>query len=127
MESYEYIIYQSPHVDEQGISVGDAFVGIHAEFSPNIYPIQHADWCPHGDISIDTTNPSTYMSCTAEERHKASQPKEDSHLHERFLRENPPEYFIISIGMLPFLIISDTHNMEVDSCEVYTSNSHENT
>jgi len=59
-------------------------------------------------------------------KHNEPQPEEGSLVYKTCLHDNPPIDFAISMGMLPFLNISDTCNMDLVSCEVSTSNSCEN-
>ena len=46
------------------------------------------------------------------EEHKAPQLEKDPQLHKPFLHDNLPMEFSIPIGMLPFLFIYDTNNMD---------------
>ena len=81
LETYEYILSQSPDEDEKDMADDDASDEVNKEVPTNKPPVRHANQCHLDDVYVDTINPSTYMSCTAEKIHKEPQPKEDLHLH----------------------------------------------
>lgn len=107
--------------------INDAPEGVHADISTNISAIRNVDRCSPNDVSRDLITPSTYMLHNTDEEHKATHLEEDPHLHKPCLHDNLPVEFYIPIGMLPFLVISDTNNMDSATCEVFVSNSCENT
>jgi len=67
------------------------------------------------------------MSHIADKEHKAPQPDPDPHFLTPYLHDNHHVEFTTPMGISPFLIIFDTHNMDVVSCEVSNSKSCENT
>jgi len=123
LEAYEYILYQTPDEEEQKLSADDTHEGVHAEFSPDISPVQHVDWFPPNNVSIDTTNPSTFVSYNVDNKHKIPQPEQIPLVSEPCLHENPFVEFTISIGILPFFHIPNPRNLNLVLCETSTSDS----
>ena len=89
LKVYKYIILQSINGDLQDPPYDDAYDGIQEEIVPELTPMQHADRCPPNKVSIDTTNPSTSMSCIVDDKYKAPQPEESPLELETYLHEIP--------------------------------------
>jgi len=83
--------------------------------------MQLADRCSPGNVSIDTTNPSSSMS--ADDKHKTPQPEESPLELETCSRENSSVEFTNPIKILPFFHIPNPQNINPALCEASTFDS----
>ena len=75
--------------------------------------MQHADRCPPSHVSINTIDPPTYISYTADVKHKAPQLEEIPLVLETCLDENTYVESAIPIEILPFF---HSHTIDHASC-----------